>query len=55
MIAAGIGVPGFATPTIYNYIALTFWSSSGPLDVVNIWAEPIRYFGPDSIFGKSND
>ena len=54
-IAAGIGVPGYATSTIYNYIALAFWSSSGPLDIVNIWADPVKYFGADSIFGKTKD
>jgi len=54
-IAAGIGVPGYATSTIYNYIALAFWSSSGPLDIVNIWADPVKYFGADSILGKTKD
>lgn len=54
-IAAGIGVPGYATQTIYNYIALAFWSTSGPLDIVNIWADPVKYFGGDSIFGTTKD
>ena len=54
-IAAGMGVPGYASSTIYNFIALAFWSSSGPLDIVNIWAEPLKYFGADSGFGSTND
>lgn len=54
-IAAGMGVPGYATPTIYNYIALAFWSSSGPLDIVNIWADPVKFFGGDSVFGSTKD
>lgn len=45
-IAGGIGVPGYADQTIYNFIALAFWSyGAGPLDIVNIWAEPLKYFG----------
>lgn len=55
-IAAGIGVPGYGTDTIYNYIALAFWSySTGPLDIVNIWADPVKYFGADSVFGSTKD
>lgn len=55
-IAAGIGVPGYAPTTLYNYIALAFWSySTGPLDIVNIWADPVKYFGSDSVFGNTKD
>lgn len=52
-IAAGIGVPGYAHPTIYNYIALAFWSYSGPLDMAKAWADPLQFFGADSVFGKT--
>ena len=52
-IAAGIGVPDFAQKTIYNYLALAFWMSSGAADCVLIWSDPLKYFGPDSQFGKS--
>lgn len=48
-------MPGYATSTIYNYVALAFWSSSGPLDIVNIWADPVKFFGPDSVFGSTKD
>ncbi len=45
-IAGGMGVPGYANNTIYNYIALAFWTySTGPLDIVSIWADPVKYFG----------
>jgi len=54
-IAAGIGVPGFASKNIYNYIALAFWMSSGPADCVLIWSDPLKYFGPDSQFGKTKE
>ncbi len=55
-IAAEIGVPGYSGKTIYNYIAFAFWSYlSGPLDIVCIWADPIKYFGGDSIFGKTKE
>jgi hypothetical protein len=52
-IAAGLGVPGYAEPTLYNYIALAFWSSSALLDIVNIWADPLHYFGPDNPWGTT--
>lgn len=49
-------MPGYATSTIYNYIALAFWSySGGSLDIVNIWANPVNYMGPDSPFGKTKE
>lgn len=55
-IAGGLGVPGYADATIYNYIALAFWSySTGPLDIVNIWADPVKYFGADNPFGSTKD
>jgi hypothetical protein len=47
-------VPTYATTTIYNYIALAFWSySNGPLDIVKLWAEPTNYFGTTSVFGAT--
>jgi hypothetical protein len=55
-IAAGIGVPGYATDTIYNYVALAFWSyAQGPLDIVNIWADPVKYFSADNPWGNTKD
>jgi hypothetical protein len=53
-----MGVPGYAKVTPYNYIALAFWTyAGGPLDIVSIWADPIKYFGTDSNnpFGKTKD
>ena len=50
-----MGVPGYATPTIYNYIVFAFWGSSGPMDVVSVWGDPVKFFGADSVFGKTKD
>jgi len=48
-IAAGLGVPGYAAPHLYNYLILAFWScSSGNLDMVNVWGNPVYYFGNDT-------
>ena len=55
-IAGGIGVPGYADQTIYNFIALTFWTySNGPSDTSLIWADPIKYLGDSSVFGSTKD
>jgi hypothetical protein len=55
-IAAGIAVPGYANDTLYNYVAFAFWSySSGALDIVNIWADPVKYFGADNPFGSTKE
>jgi len=55
-IAAGLGVPGYAVTTMYNYIAFSFWTyKSGPLDIVSLWYNPTKYFGTTSVFGISKD
>ncbi len=52
----GMGLPGFAQNTIYNYIALAFWGyAAGPQDMVLIWSDPMRFFGGATQFGSSND
>ena len=53
-IAAGMGVPGFAQKSNYNYFALAFWLSSGPTDIALIWSNPVAYFGTTSQFGSTN-
>ncbi len=35
---AGLGVPGYTPVLPYNYMALSFWLSSGPADLVSLWA-----------------
>lgn len=51
-----MGVPGYGTSTIYNYIVLAFWTySAGPLDIVKIWDNPIKYFGTNTVFGTTKD
>jgi hypothetical protein len=57
-IAEGMGVPGYAKSTPYNYVALAFWTyGGGALDIVSIWADPVKYFGTDTNnpFGKTKD
>lgn len=55
-IAQSIGVPGYATNTDYNYVIFAFWSySTGALDIVNIWTDPLKYFGGESPFGTTKD
>jgi len=55
-IAAELGVPEYAEPHIYNYMAFSFWSyQNGPLDIVQLWSDPVKFFGPDSPFGKTKD
>jgi hypothetical protein len=40
-IATYMGVPGYAKNSIYNYFALAFWLTTGPVDVALIWSNPI--------------
>ena len=35
---AGLGVPGYAPTNPYNYFALSFWLSSGPVDLALVWS-----------------
>lgn len=41
---AGMGVPGYANENPYNYFALAFWLSTGPVDLALVWAEASKYF-----------
>lgn len=41
---AGLGVPGYANKNPYNYYALSFWLTSGPVDLVLVWAQASKYF-----------
>ena len=35
---------------------MAFWSySGGALDIINIWADPVKYFGNDTAFGATKD
>ena len=41
---------------MYNYIALSFWTYQyGPLDIVSIWDDPVKYFGENNPFGKTKN
>jgi hypothetical protein len=54
-IAAGMGIPGFAQTSIYNYVVLAFWLSAGPVDIAAVWNDPLNYFGATMQFGSTND
>jgi len=34
---AGLGVPGYTPELPYNYMALSFWLTSGTADLAYIW------------------
>jgi len=54
MLAASMGVPGYAEEKIYNYIMLGFWKCADvPSEAVLAWSKPIDYFGDDSVFGRT--
>lgn len=53
-IAENILVPGYAPQNLYNYVALSFWTTKGPTDIALLWANPLKYFGAESSFGKTN-
>ena len=55
IILAGLGVPGYAKPHIYNYIAFAFWSFSGPLDMAKVWGDPVKYIGASADLGSTKD
>jgi len=55
-IAADLGVPGFASYHMYNYITLCFWTyQHGPVDIVLLWDDPVKYFGGENPFGATKD
>lgn len=54
-IIAGLGVPGYAKSHPYNYIALAFWSFSGPLDMAKVWDDPVKYIKPSPDLGSTKD
>lgn len=54
-IATSMGVPGFASSHLYNYMAFTFWTySGGALDAALVWMNPLKYIG-GSKFGTTNE
>lgn len=54
-IASNLLVPGFTPPNLYNYIALSFWTTKGPVDIALLWSNISYYFGNNSQFGTTND
>lgn len=54
-ILAGMGVPGYAPAHTYNYVALAFWSYTGPLDMAKAWNDPVKYILPSPALGSTKD
>ena len=52
-MAHDMGIPGYAEPNNYNYIAFAFWLTTGPADIALLWSDPITYFGTE--FGSTKD
>ena len=50
-MAHDMGVPGYADPHTYNYVALAFWLTDGPTDIALLWSDPIKYMG--TVFGNT--
>lgn len=48
-----MGVPGYASPNDYNYIAYAFWLTTGPADIALLWSNPVQYMG--TAFGQTNE
>jgi hypothetical protein len=44
-VLASLGVPGYAKPHNYNYIALAYWSVEQTFDAVKIWEDPLKFIG----------
>jgi hypothetical protein len=53
-IAYNLLVPGFTQPNLYNHIALSFWTTKGPVDIALLWSNVSYYFGNNSQFGVTN-
>ena len=55
-VLSGLGVPGYAKKTSYNYFAFAFWTSNnGPFDIAKIWMDPLTYLSAETEFGTNND
>jgi hypothetical protein len=55
-IAASWGVPGYASPHIYSYIALAFWTCERNLKVMTmVYENTYSYFEYGNFFGTPTD
>ena len=52
-MARDMGIPGYASPNNYNYIAFAFWLTSGPTDIAILWSNPMAYF--QTAFGSNKE
>ena len=54
-IARSLGIPGYAPNHIYTHICLSVWTHRfGPVNIAQVWHDPLFYFGPASPFGNNN-
>ena len=54
-IVAGIGMPGFAEETLYNYFSLSVWTfGKGPLNIAGFWSNPTKFLSIDNQFGAND-
>lgn len=45
----GLGVPGYGSPSRYNYMAFSFWTSNkGPMDAAEAWNNPLKYLSSNN-------
>lgn len=52
-IASSMGVPDYSNHS-YNYVALSFWTYAGCVDVAKVWESPSKFMGTESEFGKTD-
>ena len=54
-VAKNLGLPGYATPHVYNHILFAFWScAQEPLDVAKVWQNISMYLGDQNPFGTTD-
>jgi hypothetical protein len=54
-IAQGLAVPGYAASTLpYNYVCLSFWTTSGAVDAALLWSNPLYFIGA-GVFGNTKE
>lgn len=52
--ASGIGVPGYAQPSSYNVVILSFWLTDAVYAAALAFSDPVSYIGSNSELGKTN-
>jgi chitinase len=50
----GFGLPNASTPLSYNTVILSFWTTGGPADSVQLWSDPVDYIPTNCTYGTDN-